>query len=652
MKRIILCALVLLGSKAWAQEADTLIDIPFFTVQGIRETDSVFYSNKQAYYLSAKELNNAPVQSIQGALEYANALDVRTRGPIGAQTDLSIRGGSFDQSLVLIDGVKMSDPQTGHHLMNLPISLDQIERVEQINNGGSRWFGPYAFSGAVNLVTKRARENKIRFGLGLGDFGFNELSLGGSFVTDKSSTTLNVERRTSDGYIQNTDLEMMNYSLISHIDISSLSIQLNAGQSDREFGAQNFYSSLFPDQYEETRARYAALQTSVNTGRLKVTPRLYIRQHFDEFQLFRESEDFYEQRGGFLVKGSDTVPSWYGGPNYHQSIVGGAELNLRYKWLFGISYIGVEHRDEQIYSNNLGELSKLREGPGTAQYDRYASRTNQSLFFEHNARAGKLGMSFGMLANNNSDFGQGVFPGIDLEYRFIKRLNLFAGFNKNTRFPTYTDLYYNLGGAMGSIDLEAEESTNFQVGLKWSSELIEFSALGFYRQTDNLIDWVRFNGSTITEAANLTAVNFLGTELNGFLNLNKLYPGQFFEGIDLRYSWIDADRTSEGFESNYVLDYLKHKLFVGIDHSLTNSLKMRWALRWEDRQGGYFDATLGEEVEFQPYALVDLRLYQRTKSFSWYFEVANIFDRQYVDVASVIQPGRWLRLGLQYELSL
>lgn len=653
MKYVLALTLFVFSLPILAQnQIDSIVNIPFFTVQGMREADSLLKRNKQAYYMDRQEIENAPVQSINDVLNYATGIDVRTRGPIGAQADLSIRGGSFDQSLVLIDGVKMADPQTGHHLMNLPIALDQLERVEQINNGGSRLFGPYAFSGAVNLVTRRDRESGLRVKLGSGDFGFFNAGLSTALVNDFSSTSINYERRSADGYIPNTDFEMDNYSIVSHVDIGATKVKVNLGQSERRFGAQNFYSALFPDQFEITKLRFGSAQASFGKGNLQVTPRLYYRQHFDEFQLFREGLDYYESRDGLLIRGSDTVPSWYSGPNHHQSIVLGTELNARYKWKYGVSYLGAEHRRESIFSNNLGEPSSELRAYRDVIYTRNASRSNNSLFFEHNAQFKALSISFGALANFHSDFGNKVFPGIDLSYEVLKDLVLSAGVSQNMRFPTYTDLYYNLGGAVGSINLKPEESDNYQVGIEYRKKRFQASAFVFNRRTDNLIDWVRLNGSVITEAANLTAINFSGLELNTSYLFSGNRSSLYLKRIDVRYSWLNADRKSEGFESNYVLDYLRNKLYVAFDHSITKNMGLRWNIRYQEREGGYFDFSKAEEIEYPAFALVDFKLYQRLDKLEAFVEVSNLFDTQYRDIASVLQPGRWLRLGLVFNLNL
>ena len=634
------------------QEVDTTIEIKAFTVQGIRQDDSLQNQPSNPYLIDKDEVQNTAVQSTSDLLDNAVGVDIRSRSGLGVQCDLSIRGGTYDQSLLMIDGVKLSDPQTGHHMMNAPLFIDQVERVEQINNGGSRWFGPYAFSGAVNLITKRADSNNMQLRLTGGEYGYLDAGISGSGVTEDTSTTVSLNRRQSFGYISNTDFEMNNLFVSSNVDVKDMTFKFNGGITDKEFGAQNFYTANFPSQFEATRTYFASLQTTLDYGKLKVTPRAYYRRHYDRFELFREGDNWYQQRGEFLVleRAQDTVPGWYGGPNYHRSEVRAGELNLAYTSKFGKTYIGGEYRHELVWSNNLGEPSDTVEDYGNAVYTKAADRENASLFFEHNVRLKKFRISAGLLANFHSDYGSDVFPGADVSYELTNKMDVFAGANRNMRFPTFTDLYYNLGGAVGSIDLVPEQSQNYQLGLKYRNSWFSGTVTGFYRQGQNLIDWVRLNGSTVTEAANLTAVNFIGVETEGRINLKELYKSKdaFFNGLTVRYTGMSADQSSAGFESNYVLDYLKHKLFVGVDHSLTGRLSMSWNIKYQYREGGYFSGTT--EIPFGGYTLVDVRLYQQTKLAYWFIEVANLFNQQYEDIGFVVQPGRWLRAGVKYNI--
>jgi iron complex outermembrane receptor protein len=386
-------------------------------------------------------------------------------------------------------------------------------------------------------------------------------------------------------------------------------------------------------------------------GKLVITPRAYYRRQYDKFELYRNDKNWYQWEGGHLINGEDTAGSWYKNPNYHRNEVRAGELNASYKSKFGTTHVGLEYRHESINSNNLGETTgdTISDYNG-AFYTKYDYRENTSAFFEHNGKIEKFRFSIGMLANFHSQYGNDVFPGADVSYDFTKKIRVFAGANRNMRFPTFTDLYYNLGGAKGSIGLQPEQSNNYQLGLRYSDPIFHVSGTGFYRQGQNLIDWIRYNGSNQTIAANITEVNFLGFELDAKFRFNQKNKDAYFKTLIIRYTGMDADRSSDGFESNYVLDYLQHKFYMGIDHKIIGGLMARWALRLENRTGGYFDAKQGKEVDFITYGLLDFRLYQEYKGLNWYFEIANLLDTEYRDIGLVQQPGRWVKLGASYTI--
>ncbi len=109
--------------------------------------------------ITSEDIVKSSATNVADLLQNVAGIDVRRRGIDGMQSDLYIRGGNFDQTLVLIDGVKMDDAQTGHHSMNAILSLDNIERIEILKGPAARIYGQNAFTGAINIVTKNVIDN-------------------------------------------------------------------------------------------------------------------------------------------------------------------------------------------------------------------------------------------------------------------------------------------------------------------------------------------------------------------------------------------------------------------------------------------------------------------------------------------------------------
>ncbi|HPR74412.1 MAG TPA: TonB-dependent receptor plug domain-containing protein, partial [Bacteroidales bacterium] len=155
--------------------------------------------------ITKSDIERSPAQNLNDLLRYIAGVDIRQRGPLGAQADLSIRGGTYDQTLILLNGVNITDPQTGHHNLNLPVDLESIERVEILQGPAAKSFGPNAFNGAINIITGNSKPYHIRLSGMLGQYGLYKASVNISNTIGDFGHFLSISRMSSDGYIKNTD---------------------------------------------------------------------------------------------------------------------------------------------------------------------------------------------------------------------------------------------------------------------------------------------------------------------------------------------------------------------------------------------------------------------------------------------------------------
>ncbi len=378
--------------------------------------------------IGKEEIANAPARSIQDLLEYAVNVDVRQRGNFGVQSDISMRGGTFDQTLILLNGIKINDPQTGHHNMNLPIELDNVERIEILQGPASRVYGPNAFSGAINIITNSAGRRNLHLSLSEGEYNTYSAAAGGCFNLGRVNNYVSFTKKNSEGYMPNTDYNLANFFYRAGTRLAGGTLEAQAGYTDKAFGANSFYSAKYPDQFERTRTTFATIKYTAGTG-LRFTPSLYWRRHNDKFELFRNA-----------------APSWYKNHNYHRTDVLGGGANLSYISDLGTTSAGVEVRYEGILSNVLGKPLSTPisvPGEGGAMFTRSDSRVNTSLFLEHSVTAGICSASFGVMLNDNTAFGFKAFPGMDVNLKITGGASVFASANKALRIPTFTDLYYS-----------------------------------------------------------------------------------------------------------------------------------------------------------------------------------------------------------------
>jgi len=653
IKHILSIALLLTGS-VYAQKAVVQLDSTLRTVEISASRGSVDFEDaaRKVTLITRAEIEQSAVQSIPELLEYVSNIDVRQRGPLGVQADLSIRGSSFEQVLVLLNGIKMNDPQSGHLSMNLPISLVDIERIEVLHGGAARIYGPNAFAGAINIITKNPQQDEVQASLAVGDFGYNQQAASATLVHKNTSHRFSVERTSSDGYIRNTDFEQLNAFWESEARFNQHQIRFNLGQNEKLFGAQNFYSARFPYQQEENKAQFAALSGDFrfgNSQQLTVTPRAYYRRHFDRFELFREDEGYYHRipGGGFASNEGDSIP-WYTSHNYHRTDVHGAEVNVTYKSVLGKTSIGYDYRFEGVNSNNLGKpkdgIEKVVNEHPSAYYTLSDWRENSSVYFEQSYNHKLFFVSAGVLYNNNTRFGEDWLPGIDASFRITNEFRAYGSVNKSFRFPSFTDLYYSLGGAQGSEDLQPEESLNYEGGFKYTSSKARGHIAYFRREGTDMIDWITFDGEEDTQAANITEVTMNGVEADVNFNVTTLIANSPLKRVSASYTHLWSDANTDGFSSIYVLDYLAHKADLGLHFQFSEVLFADWMISYQEREGDYTNAT-GIENAYDPVLLSDLQLRAQLKKVSLYVQANNLFNVDYVDIGNVVQPGRWVKAG-------
>nr|WP_320120022.1 TonB-dependent receptor [uncultured Marinifilum sp.] len=595
--------------------------------------------------MEREEISATPVQSVQDLLEHLLNVDVRQRGNHGVQADVSIRGGSFDQTMILLNGVNITDPQTGHLSMNLPVDLESIERVEILHGPGARVFGPNAFSGAINFITGTKSKNNIKLAASTGEDGFYSLSAAATYLTGPLKSYVALSRKASDGYIENTDFTSTNLFYQGQLATSQGDLDLQVGYNTKGFGANSFYTPAYPNQYEENKTTFASLRFSTK-GKVKFTPVVYWRRHQDRFELFR-----------------DNPASWYSSHNYHLTDVYGTNLNTSFNWALGKSATGVEFRSENIWSNVLGEeMDEPMKVPGEsgAFFTKQHTCTNMSYFLEHNVYLDRLTISAGIMANWNSDLGRGFnfYPGVDVSYQLKEKLKWYASLNHSLRMPTFTDLYYAGPTNIGNADLEPEEATTWESGFKYNNRLFRAHASIFYRKGTNMIDWVKMNAEDKWQSQNLTDINTLGLEFSAQLYPKAIWGKNFpLKSLKMTYAYLNMDKSSDEFISLYVLDNLKHKLSLTSDYRIWGNLGSSMSVSYQNREGGYVyydktNSTYGEERSYSPFWLMDARIYYQKPKYTVYAEASNILDKEYYDRGNITQPGRWIRVGVKLNLDL
>ncbi|MCB0636564.1 MAG: TonB-dependent receptor [Lewinella sp.] len=599
--------LCLLGSVLAAQNDTLIYDLPNVTIRENRLETPFAETSRSINVITASQIRQLPVRSVNELLQYVAGVDVRQRGAHGVQADVGIRGGTFDQTLILVNGIKLSDPQTGHHNMNLPFDLENIERIEILKGPGARIYGQNAFAGAINIITKTPEQTQARVALRAGE---NEL-LGTTFTLSVPQGDMahyfSFAKDYSGGYRYNTDYDITSFFYQNTYEQGVHRLQLLAGHAEREFGANGFYASPdFQDQYEEVNTSFVSLAYQTHGDRWTLKPRLSWRKNKDDYIFVRNNPSLYE--------------------NIHTSNTLTGEVHAAFNSRLGQTGLGVEISRVDLQSTNLGDRQ----------------RWVNSLFFEHRFAwwDGRIDLTPGFSLNRYSDFGTRFFPGLDLGVRLSRHVKAFANAGYTYRVPTFTDLYYEDPANNGNPDLQPEEAIAYELGLKYDRPGLLVQASVFQRDGYDLIDWTKPVDTLRWTPVNINELTTRGAELNGQVYFPVLLGhATVLERLQLGYTYLDNDLANNGAAfSRYALENLTHQLIAGVTYRPASRLLHSIYYRYTDR------------VNLPDYQLVDTRLtYESTKSFSAFVEVSNLFDVTYRETNLVVMPGRWLKAGVSWR---
>lgn len=586
--------------------------------------------------INKSEIARSAVQSIDQLLDYVAGVDIRQRGTNATQADISIRGGSFDQVLVLLNGVNITDPQTGHFNLDIPLNLSDVSRVEILQGSAARVLGSNAFSGAINLVTTTANASSgldIRATLEAGSYSTSGQSIATTASAGRFHTFGSVSHKSSQGYLPNTDYDYTNAFIQSDLNSSvagKFGIQLAAQQ--KSFGANSFYSLAYPNQFEASKTFLAALNWSLTKADFSFNAQAYWRRHHDRFELFRD------------FAGS---PAWYKFHNYHLTDVVGGKASANYISGIGKTTLGIDFRNEHIFSNVLGTTIDSLKAPleKNGYFTKEGNRLVSTVFIDHALTIDKWYFSVGVAATHSDAFGLNGYYGADIAYVLNDYARVFVNANSAVRLPTYTDLYYKSATQVANPDLQPERSQTFELGTKVNDSAWKLEAIAYYRLGQDVIDWVKLPAEASWYSKNLTNVNALGADISAQHHFEKL----FIQRIGVAYSFLQMNKDASTLDSKYVLDYLKNKFVFSVDHTIVSKLTASWKFGYFDRAGTYTDVNKKLQ-NYTPYSMLDGRLLWNDSCFDIFADVNNILNVQYADYGGLNQPGLNFNVGIRVKI--
>lgn len=634
---LVSCILGILHPTIGYSQSDAItkkIDLNEVLVTASRSTLPISQTSKQITVISKTEIENAPIQSIQDLLNYVTGVDVIQRGGHGVQADISIRGGSFDQTAILLNGINLSNPQTGHYSFNIPVNLNDIERIEILHGPSSFVYGASAFSGGINIITKKNPDHKVYGKVQAGGHSLWGIEANGNSQIGVSANQLSVGYNKSDGYIANSDYQILNTLWQTRLNIEKSIIDIQLGFNEKKYEANTFFSPLYPTQYDETKAYLVSVKGEFG-DKLKFRPSLYWNQQHDLFQ---------------LIKGDESKVPF----NHHRTDVYGSSLNLSYNWSLGTTSLGAEFRNEGVLSSVLGEPLNKQEG----KYTKGTDRTNISYLIEHTYKYQRLSFTGGLMVNYNTSLkgNYKMYPTAGISYRPSDEVKIYTSWSKAMRMPSFIDLYYSTTTHSGDANLKPEESESFDVGAEYSNRYFNLFVTSYLMYGDNMIDWVK-NGKK-WQSVNHASIDKKGIEIGVRFDLHEtldfFYPNT---SLQIGYNRLhqSGNNISKEQSSNYVLNYLRDKLTARLLLPLyKDKLTTSWAFRWQKRMGNYEDYSQGKEViktAFPAFSTMDFQMnYKLSNNWLINLNINNLYDTHYFDMGSIPQAGFWLTGGVSYTL--
>ncbi len=551
---------------------------------------------------------DTPAWSLADVLKQDSSVHLRERGADGTQADLSIRGSSFDQVLVLINGVRVSDGQTGHHTMDLPLPLESVEQVEVLHGSGATLYGSDAIGGTVNFVTKKPETGELKLMGGLGDFGWNRSAVSGGFTKGIWSQSFSTSRDFSTGFDEGRDFRNFALNTETFLDTSVGSTTIMFGYNDRPFGANNFYGPW--NSFEETGTKFVS--TSQTIGRTdKVLHRF-------NFAYRRHNDHFVLCKSGCVFGGRQFAPEDF--QNFHtlDTYQGNYSVTSRLSDRVTVS-AGAQYLSEIIDSTVAGQRDRSR---GSAYVVFNLQPTD------------RLTLSAGVREEVWRKWRGQTSPNFSAGYRLGRGFKVRGQAGSAFRIPTFTDLYHVDPGNVGNPNLFPESAWNYEGGMDWySNRGTKVSATWFHRDESNTIDWVKDAGSNVFQTRNFQELSFKGGEVSV---RQRLKNGA---AIWVNYTGMRASRLlAVNAVSRYVFNFPQNQATFGYSGSIAGDLVIK-------TQVGMYNRTWQSTR-----ALWDFSLLWNGDRYQPFIQATNLANVQHEAFRGLTQPGRWIRGGIQIRV--
>jgi len=600
------------------------------------------HTGKIIYVISQKEIQNNAGESVVELLN--NIPGVEIKGSNSNASEIRgtyVRGGRSRQVLVLIDGVPVSDPTGVSQEYDLRmLSLNQIESIEVLKGASSTLYGSGAATGVINILLKKASENKVS--------ATYEVSLGTH--NSRETNAMRLLDRNQNVSINGT-LSKLNY--LAYFSISGIDgMSAAKSNSNSSFSNDPFYnkSGLLKIGYRatdklsiETFLNYDAFEYSYDAGAYKDSE----INNGDQKQLRFGIRPSFRYDGGeaYVLASvnelSRTLHSYnpyakainsfgFEGKSIHVDLVNKLDFfEEKFQLITGLNYQEHDNNTTSDFGNINSDVANF------STVDPYASLIYISDF--------GLNTSVGARYNMHSEYGNYLVYDASVSYGLLKNersvVKVLATYGTSFIAPSI----YQLFSQYGSVALDPETNKTFEVGVEASyQQLVQLNAVYFNRTEDNAIIFKNLFTApwgVYDNAATTVTVSGIETALTITL-IEKI-------NIKIGYTYTDKDANA---------DYIpKHKLTTNLE--VTPFENTNLSLRYKNvGERTYFDqwgsfGTAGADVVLPTYNLLDVNANYKllNETVTVFASVTNVFNEDYEETLGYTTRGRNFKLGVRLQ---
>ena len=559
-------------------------------------------SNRSVEVLNPRDqplLNN----SLVDVLRQDSSLNLQARSPNGVQADLSIRGTTFEQSLLLLNGLRINDPETAHLNLDIAVPLDAVARVEVLHGSGSTFYGSDAIGGAVNLITERPQKIALIAKLGAGNYGSLEQHLRADYSSKALSEQLTGSRDTSNGFMPDRNYSSNALASETWFTTKPGITDILLAASDRPYGANQFYGPY--NSWERTKGWFAAIQQQLGS---RTAASYAYRRHTDLFVLFLDRPNYY--------RNNHVTAAWQSALRRADPLTPNTTLSY-----------GLEASGDSIHSSNLGQHAR-NQGAG------YINLSLRSL--------GRFALSLGAREEILSGGDQVFSPSASTAFTLTHTVRLRASAGHGFRIPTYLDLYYADPTTIGNPNLKPESSWSYEAGADWTpaSSRLTLAATAFRLQQKDTIDYSKkiLSAPALTlaepwQAVNVQALNITGAETTLRLRLSDT------QQLQLSYTAAHSASPPPDILSKYAFNYA------------AQSALLAWTGQLFGQLTAHTQLAVVQKTTQTAYPLWDVALARNTGHIRPYLRLFNLSNTGYQEIPGVPLQGRTIMAGAEFNWS-